>query len=106
MAAATPITPTEITEVSKPDIKPEPIQEIVTQLEPVIQTTTTTVISSTNNQVAAASSVIKQGTSSVGNMSMAESMEGSFYGGYDNNKHVDLHEADNIPVESRPKTAG
>ncbi len=105
MAAATPITPTEIAEVSKPDIKPEPIQEIVTQLEPVIHTTTT-VISSTNNQVAAASSVIKQGTSSVGNMSMAESMEGSFYGGYDNNKHVDLHEADNIPVESRPKTAG
>ena len=104
MAAATPITPTEIAEVSKPDIKPEPIQEIVTQLEPVIHTTTT-VISSTNNQVAAASSVIKQGTSSVGNMSMAESMEGSFYGGYDN-KHVDLHEADNIPVESRPKTAG
>jgi hypothetical protein len=105
LAAATPITPTEIAEVSKPDIKPEPIQEIVTQLEPVIHTTTT-VISSTNNQVAAASSVIKQGTSSVGNMSMAESMEGSFYGGYDNNKHVDLHEADNIPVESRPKTAG
>ena len=105
MAAATPITPTEIAEVSKPYIKPEPIQEIVTQLEPVIHTTTT-VISSTNNQVAAASSVIKQGTSSVGNMSMAESMEGSFYGGYDNNKHVDLHEADNIPVESRPKTAG
>lgn len=43
---------------------------------------------------------------SLGNMSMAESMDGSFYGGYDSNKNVNSHEADNIPVESRPKAAG
>ena len=41
-------------------------QEIVSQLEQIIHTPNT-VISSTNNQVAAASSVIKEGTSSVGN---------------------------------------
>lgn len=47
----------------------------------------------------------KPGTSSVGNMSMAESIDGSFYGAYES-KNVNLHEADNIPVEARPKTAG
>lgn len=38
-------------------------------------------------------------------MSMAESIDGSFYGAYES-KNVNLHEADNIPVEARPKTAG
>ncbi len=40
---------------------------------------------------------------SVGNMSMAESMDGSLYRGYDSSKN--LH-ADNIPIESRPKNTG
>lgn len=44
------------------------------------------------------------GVGSVGNMSMAESMDGSFYNGYDSSKHP--IETDNIPVEARPKSAG
>jgi hypothetical protein len=43
---------------------------------------------------------------SVANMSMAESMDGSFYNGYESTKHVNMLETDNIPVESRPKSAG
>ncbi|CAF0725360.1 unnamed protein product [Brachionus calyciflorus] len=44
---------------------------------------------------------------SLGNMSMAESMDGSFYNGYASSKNVNLlNETDNIPVESKPKSAG
>lgn len=43
---------------------------------------------------------------SVANMSMAESMDGSFYNGYESSKHVNMLETDNIPVEARPKSAG
>lgn len=43
---------------------------------------------------------------SLGNMSMAESMDGSFYAGYDSNKNINSMEVDNIPVEARPKAAG
>jgi hypothetical protein len=40
---------------------------------------------------------------SLGNMSMAESMDASFYNSV---KNVHALEADNIPVEARPKAAG
>ena len=40
---------------------------------------------------------------SLGNMSMAESMDASFYNSV---KNVHSLEADNIPVEARPKAAG
>ena len=44
---------------------------------------------------------------SMGNMSMAESMDGSFYNGYASTKNVTLlNETDNIPVEAKPKAAG
>ena len=43
---------------------------------------------------------------SLGNITMAESMDGSYYNGYDSNKNVNQIECDNIPVESRPKAAG
>ena len=78
-----PITPGEL-EIIKQEVKEQPITVSTDQLAPLQP---------------------QKATSSVGNMSMAESMDGSFYGAYDN-KNVNLHEADNIPVESRPKTAG
>lgn len=43
---------------------------------------------------------------SLGNITIADSMDGSFYNGYDSNKNVNQIECDNIPVESRPKAAG
>ena len=43
---------------------------------------------------------------SVANMSMAESMDGSYYNGYDTTKHSAMIETDNIPLEARPKSAG
>ena len=45
-------------------------------------------------------------TTSLGNITMAESMDGSYYNGYDSNKNVNQIECDNIPVEARPKAAG
>lgn len=44
---------------------------------------------------------------SLGNMSMAESIDGSFYNGYASSKNVNLlNETDNIPIESKPKSTG
>jgi hypothetical protein len=65
-----------------------------------------------NKEAIKSTSIEQLGTSaanknigSLGNMSMAESMDGSFYGAYDH-KNIGTHDADNIPVESRPKAAG
>ena len=51
------------------------------------------------------SSSVKLIAGSLGNMSVAESMDGSFYGGFEAQKNI-APEADNIPVDARPKTAG
>lgn len=59
-----------------------------------------------NTQTANSPSGKKQIAGSLGNMSMAESMDGSFYNGFESSKNVNLIETDNIPVESRPKSAG
>ena len=72
----------------------------------------TTTISISNHNLGVNPSVSGGGkkiAGSLGNMSMAESMDGSFYGGgagYESTKNVNLHEADNAPVEARPKNAG
>lgn len=49
----------------------------------------------------------KKIANSLGNMSVAESMDGSYYGmDYDSNRNAHHLESDNIPIEARPKTAG
>jgi len=49
----------------------------------------------------------KKIANSVGNMSVAESMDGSYYGmDYDSNRNAHHLESDNIPIEARPKAAG
>lgn len=49
----------------------------------------------------------KKFANSLGNMSVAESMDGSYYGmDYDSNRNAHHLESDNIPIEARPKAAG
>ncbi len=43
---------------------------------------------------------------SIGNMSLVESNDGSYFNNYDSTRNVNHSETDNIPVEARPKSAG
>lgn len=72
------------------------------QLTP--QAPTTPIVSSEKKQQRQHTTPGTAGAGSMANMSMAESMDGSFYNGYDHSKHP--IETDNIPVEARPKSAG
>ena len=100
---ASPTTPVEqaaatTTVVAKP---------VVTEVNKIDITTTISI--SNHNLGVNPTSGGKKIAGSLGNMSMAESMDGSFYGGgagYESTKNVNLHEADNAPVEARPKNAG
>ncbi len=105
---ASPSTPVEqaaVTTTATPTVVAKPVVTEVNKID----ITTTISISNHNLGVNPTSGGGKKIAGSLGNMSMAESMDGSFYGGgagYESTKNVNLHEADNAPVEARPKNAG
>ena len=85
-------------------LSPVEIQQQPPVVEPKVEITNLNSISN-NNLTVQSTTGGKKIAGSLGNMSMAESMDGSFYGGYQSSKNVNLH-ADNIPIEARPKNAG
>ncbi len=108
LAVASPLTPqlttaaqtaTPQTEASKHPLLVDS-SETTTPKKELISSALNSVSNNNLNVAVAGKKVI---AGSVGNMSMAESMDGSFYRGYDSSKNLN---ADNIPIEARPKHAG
>lgn len=86
-AAAQPV----VVEVSEPNQQAEPIQHLTS-----VSNSNLTTQPNNNAPFGRKQQVV---AGSVGNMSMAESMDGSFYA-------VNKLNADNIPIQERPKNAG
>lgn len=85
-AAAQPVV-----EVIEPKQQPEPIQHLTS-----VSNSNLTAQPNNNAPIGKKQQVV---AGSVGNMSMAESMDGSFYA-------VNKLNADNIPIQEKPKNAG
>ena len=100
--ALTPKTPKR--EDSK--LTTQPTQSAQQQQQATLSETTPTSEQKQQQQVNLNGASNGVNTTSLGNITMAESMDGSYYNGYDSNKNVNQIECDNIPVEARPKAAG
>ncbi len=95
LAVASPITP----QIASTSADEPPVVEVVEpkteSVHPLNSVSNSNLTVQPNNNAP----INKKAAGSVGNMSLAESMDGSFYA-------VNKLNADNIPIEAKPKNAG
>jgi hypothetical protein len=112
--ALTPKTPKREEKQTSPDTqKQELLQQTIQQQpqqqqhQPISDSISIPQIVTTEEPSQQQSRDPKKIAHSLGNMSVAESMDGSYYGmDYDSNRNAHHLESDNIPIEARPKAAG